>query len=95
MGVPWNPLCPRGTKTGWTQRLYLSKGGPWVSHGIPCVPGTLRRDGHRDYTFVKGTMGVPWNPLCPRDTETGWTQRLYLCKGDHGRPMESLVSQGH
>ena len=55
----------------------------------------LRRDGHRDYTFVKGTMGVPWNPLCPRDTETGWTQRLYLCKGDHGRPMESLVSQGH
>ena len=68
MGVPWNPLCPRDTKTGWTQRLYLSKGGPWVSHGIPCVPGTLRRDGHRDYTLVRG---------------------------DHGCPMESLVSQGH
>ena len=92
--VPWDPLVPWYSGTGWTGGMglwYSPMGSPcpmvqwdvmdrWdgkvvQSHGIPCVPWDKWEsqipNGHSLATLDITT--VPWDPLVPWYSGTGWT----------------------
>ena len=101
--VPWDPLVPWYSGTGWTGGMAAPAMGHWYSpmgspcpmvqwdgmdrwdgctshgtlvqsHGIPLSHGTVGRDGQVGWLPQPWDIGtVPWDPLVPWYSGTGWT----------------------
>ena len=101
--VPWDPLVPWYSGTGWTGGMAAPAMGHWYSpmgspcpmvqwdgmdrwdgctshgtlvqsHGIPLSHGTVGRDGQVGWLHQPWDIGtVPWDPLVPWYSGTGWT----------------------
>ena len=93
--VPWDPLVPWYSGTGWTGGMAAPAMGHWYSPmGSPCPmvqwDGMERWDG----TVVQ-SHGIPlshgtWDPLVPWCSGTGWTGGM----GRWYNPMGSPVYHG-
>ena len=114
--VPWDPLVPWYSGTGWTGGMAAPAMGHWYSpmgspcpmvqwdgmdrwdgctshgtlvqsHGIPLSHGTVGRDGQVGWLHQPWDIGtVPWDPLVPWYSGTGWKGGMGLWYNPMGSP---------
>ena len=122
--VPWDPLVPWYSGTGWTGEMAAPAMGHWYSpmgspcpmvqwdgmdrwdgcpshgtlvqsHGIPLSHGTMGRDGQVGWLSQPWDIGtVPWDPLVPWYSGTGWKGGMGLWYNPMGSPCPMVQWDG-